>query len=393
MVSEPTQPSGEFVPDSVLDELKQAFGSGQEIAGGTETEQSDSSVVDPERAGTAVNPYDPTTELADLSLDVPRQARATIVIGGTDDLPDALYLDDEQLAAVVPRADPRPASGHDAGHDAGARNTIVIGDELDSSGVFDAVAVPSRSMDPRVRARRIAVKRAQGRRRLIWVALGVGVLLAIVAVLAVFASSLFSVKNVEVQGTVYTDQAQLQAVIDSMVGEPVLLVDTARAERALEAISWVEVAVVRRQFPDSVFVDIRERQPLATFQGSDGRYRVIDREGRVLDVIEGQPVHYMLLTGPAPDTEVGGFAGLPFAAAAQMVSALPGEIRSITRTASVDAATGDLGLVLQGDVEVRLGGYDQLDSKLARLLKLVRDGLEGIVRLDVSTDDVSVTKG
>ena len=42
---------------------------------------------------------------------------------------------------------------------------------------------------------------------------------------------------------------------------------------------------------------------------------------------------------------------------------------------------------------MRLGGYDQLDSKLARLLKLVRDGLEGIVRLDVSTDDVSVTKG
>jgi hypothetical protein len=102
---------------------------------------------------------------------------------------------------------------------------------------------------------------------------------------------------------------------------------------------------------------------------------------------------------------VGGFAGPPFAAAAQMVSALPPEIRNITQTASVDATTGDLGLVLNGtpadsstgteatSIEVRLGGYGQLDSKLARLLKLVRDGLDGISRIDVSTDDVSVTKG
>ena len=244
-------------------------------------------------------------------------------------------------------------------------------------------------MDPRVRARRIAVKRAKGQRRLLWAGGVVGVVLLIVAVLAVFASSLFAVKEVVVQGAVYTDRTQLQAVIDSMTGEPVLLVDTEAAERSLEEISWVELAVVTQQFPDTVFIDIRERQPLATFQGSDGRYRVIDRDGRVLDSLVGRPVEYMLLTGPAPDTDIGGLAGPPFAAAAQMVGALPAEIRSITLTASVDATTGDLGLVLRGDIEVRLGGYDQLDSKLARLLKLVRGGLDGLVGIDVSTDDVS----
>jgi cell division protein FtsQ len=360
----------------VLDELKVAF----------ETES----------PPVADDPFDPTVEIIDLTFDAPLPPRSTIVIGGDDELPDAVYLDDEELGSIATRL---------SGTETAGRNTIVIGDELDSTGAFDAVEVPSRSMDPRVRARRIAVKRAQGRRRLIWVFVGVGILLAAVAVLAVFASSLFSVKTVDVQGNVYTDPVQLQAVIDTMQGEPVLLVDTAAAERSLEAISWVEVAVVRRRFPDSVFIDIRERQPLATFQGSDGRYRVIDREGRVLDVLDGQPVDYMLLTGPAPDTEVGGFAGPPFAAAAQMVSALPPEIRNITQTASVDATTGDLGLVLNGtpadsttgteatSIEVRLGGYGQLDSKLARLLKLVRDGLDGIVRIDVSTDDVSVTKG
>jgi cell division protein FtsQ len=307
--------------------------------------------------------------------------------------------------------------------DASGRSTIVIGDELDSTGAFDAVAVPSRSMDPRVRARRIAVKRARGRKRLLWAGVVAVVLLIAVAVLAVFSSSLFAVDQVDVQGAAYTqftDGEQLQAIVDDVMGEPVLLVDTLAIERELESIPWIERAFVSKDFPNRVLIDVRERRPLATFQGSDTRYRVIDHDGRVLAVLDGRPTDYMLLTGPAPDTEAGGLAGTPFAAAAQMVGALPSEIRALTVTASVDATTGDLGLVIQrptsppsgatgatgdtvapndstgaGDdqeIEVRIGSSTRLDSKLARLLQLIRDGLDGVVRIDVSTNQVSVTK-
>jgi hypothetical protein len=75
------------------------------------------------------------------------------------------------------------------------------------------------------------------------------------------------------------------------------------------------------------------------------------------------------------------------------VASLPAEIRSITTAASVDAATGDLGLVLQPEIAVRVGGFAGLDAKLARLLQLVRDGLLGIVNIDVSTPEVSVIRG
>ena len=142
-----------------------------------------------------------------------------------------------------------------------------------------------------------------------------------------------------------------------------------------------------------MFVDVRERRPLATFAGSDGRYRVIDREGRVLDVIESRPVDYMLLTGPGPDTDPGDMAGEPFAIAAQLVAALPAEIRTVTESASVDASTGDLGLHLTPNVDVHLGGIDRIDAKLARLLQRVREGLDGVTRIDVSSDGISVTGG
>ena len=371
-MKEPTPPHGDHVPPSVLDELRAAFGS-RDLAGSPEPEHTGPEHTGPEPVLTA-----------------PPVARHTIKIGGDDELPDAVYLDAPGPAAERSTAE---MSGATAGTTiTGTR--IVIGDELEASGAFDAVEVPSRSMDPRLRARRVAVKRAQGRKRLLWVAAIGGVVLVVVAVLAVFASSLFSVEVIDVQGAVYSQARygeQFQRVIDEMQSDPVLLVDTRRAERELESIPWVERAFVRTDFPNRVVIDIRERRPLATYQGSDERYRVIDADGRVLDVLVGRPVDYMLLSGVGPDLEPGSMSGTQFAEAAQMVGALPSELRAITESASVDATTGDLGLQLAGGVSVRIGTFDRLDAKLARLLQQVRDGLDGIGRLDVSTDEVIET--
>ncbi len=340
-----------------------------------------------------------------------RPGRPTIVIGGDDSLPDAIYLDEGDASSSRNPTD-RSGRGADVAADgSGARGTIVIGDELEASGAFDAVEVPSRSMDPRVRARRIAVKRAQGRKRLLWVGAIAAVVVVIVAVLAVFSSSLFAVERVDVQGAPYTQARysdRMQAVIDRMMGEPVLLVDTAAAEAELERLPWIERAFVTTDFPNRVLIDVRERQPLATFVGSDTRYRVIDRDGYVLDVLDGRPSNYMLIDGIGPDLESGSSAGAQFSAAAQLVGALPAEIRSITMAATLDPTTGDLGLIVQNIpvpdpeapvdpgaapsepplVEVRIGSFNGLDGKLARLLQLVRDGLDDTPKIDVSTDDV-----
>ncbi len=312
--------------------------------------------------------------------------RATIVIGG-DDLPDAVYLGDD---AEVRLREVHAAAGGALG---ASGDPIQIGDDLDSSGVFDAVEPRSGSMDPRVRARRIAVKRAAGRRRLIWVAIVVGIVVVVTAALAVLASSLFGVEQVRITGAVYADPVELQAIVDDLDGEPILLVDTTEVEERLEAIAWVERAVVTTDFPHRVDIDLRERAPIATFAGSDGRYRVIDRDGRVLAILDSRPVDYMEITGAAPDADVAAFAGTPFAHAAQLAQALPPEIRAITTSVSVDATTGDLGLALQPEVEVRLGGFDDLDDKLARLLQFMRntEDLAIYSRLDVSTGEVSKT--
>ena len=322
-----------------------------------------------------------------------RSARRTTIVIADDELPDTVYLDDgrdDHLDGVE-----RLRRDGD-----GARSTVVIGDLDDGTTVHQlapAGSTGSGSMDPRIRARRIANRRAEGRRRLVWVAVVGAVVLVVVGAIAVVASPIFDVTNVHVQGVVYTDADVLKEVVGSLKGHPVLLVDTRKAESRLLEVPWVEQAKVSTSFPHTVTIDIRERRPLAAFQSGDGQWRVIDVDGRVLDVLAGQPDAYVLITGKNPDTGRGQYAGAPYASAASLVVAMPAEIRTLVASIGLDSATGTLSIQLSSGakkpIDVRLGDSSGLDDKLARLLSQVRKGLGGVCSLDVATSEVGVVPG
>lgn len=275
-----------------------------------------------------------------------------IVIDLDDDIPDSVYVE-----GSLDRD--------------GKRSIVFIED--DDTG--DAVAPESdrdirRGIEPRMRERRVAVKRAQGRKRLKWVALGVGVLLLVVAALAVLGSPLFAVREdqLTITGNVYTDPEQLDAVVDDLVGTPVLLVDTQRLERELERIAWVDAARVRVGFPHAATIEIRERRPIATYQGPDGRFRVLDSDGRVLDVLPGRPVAYVLLGGPdAVDLSPGQFAPKGYVAAADLAKNLTGSVRSRHPWIDVTSDGSRLVMYLDDGTEVRFGEARDLFVKLVRL--------------------------
>ena len=306
--------------------------------------------------------------------------RPTISIGG-DELPDAVYLDDELERGVAVGA------------------TLFIDDD----GSADAVApkeASTRGIEPRLRQRRIGVRRAESRRRLKWVLVAGLVLAVVVAALAVLGSSLFAVKNVDVSGNVYTDAAQLQAVVDDLTGTPVLRVDTLAAEEQLESIPWVEDARVTTKFPDSATIEIRERTPLVAMLGADGETRVLDRDGRVLDLIEGQPVALVWISGPGTlDTGLGGTAPIGYSSAASFVTKLTPTIRSRVQSMTVTPDGSDLRLILagvdaNGPIEVRfgsaIGDSDQIE-KLVRLERKLEDvGSDPVSVIDVSTSEVTV---
>jgi cell division protein FtsQ len=314
------------------------------------------------------------TAPGDEALDV---GRPTITIGGDESIPDAVYLDDE-----LERDSSAP---------------VFIDDDGSSDAVMPREAT-SRGIEPRLRQRRIGVRRAASRRRLWWAALIALVLVMVVGVLAVLGSSIFAVDQVSVTGNVYTDPDQLAEVVDDLRGTPVLLVDTDAFEAQLEAIPWVESARVTTTFPDSAGIEIRERTPVATMLGEDGRSRVIDADGRVLAVVDGQPVAPVWISGPGTlDLAAGDFAPIGYSSAASLVTKLTPNIRSRVESMMVTPDGSDLVLILtgpSGPIEVRFGSAIGDNAQIEKLVRLERKLLDLEDKpasvIDVSTSEVTV---
>ena len=218
--------------------------SGQDEAGSGEQEPTDGAHPDGEGEATP----DPDTGSGDVRviaigespgaaggggmIGEPTVARRTILIGEGDDVdeqPDAVYLD-EQLA----REDD-------------SKGTVFIEDD----GASDAIAPKDAArpgIEPRIRQRRIGVRRAAGRRRLRWVAIAAAVVLVLVGGLVV-VGSVFTIDSVRVSGAVYTDAEVLDGVVDDLRG-------AGKFEHPAGAVSWGrQFRRVDRRFADAVRVD------------------------------------------------------------------------------------------------------------------------------------------
>ena len=218
------------------------------------------------------------------------------------------------------------------------KKRVVISD--DDSGPVPATAPAGAS---RFRQRRIAIRRAAGLRRLRWFSV-VGIAVAAVLVfLLLLTSPILSIRNVEVEGNVYADPTMLGEVISDLKGEPILTADLHGAETRLEAIPWVREASLSTHLPSRVLIQIVERRPIAFYRAVDGFNRVIDRDGRVLDVIQGDPVDYFPIRGTGPNLSAGDTVGQPFLGAAQLINALPADLlaRLIAMAVSAD---GDVSM-------------------------------------------------
>ena len=273
--------------------------------------------------------------------------------------------------------------------DSSGKKRVVISDD---SEVVDKKSSrnPSDNGASRFRLRRIAVRREEGRRRLRWfTVLGLAVA-SVIIVLLLLTSPLLSVRKVDVEGVVYANPELVASIVDSIDGEPILTVDLDAAENKLLMIPWVRQARVSMHLPSRVTIEVVERSPIAFFRSVDGFNRVIDRDGRVLDVIEGDPVDFTPIIGTGPNLSAGQNTEQPFLGAAELINALPSELRARLLTVTV-SPEGEVSLALTNDVEVLFGRPDDFQVKLVGVVnEIKRQGSRRYAIIDVSSGQPSV---
>jgi cell division protein FtsQ len=93
----------------------------------------------------------------------------------------------------------------------------------------------------------------------------------------------FSVQEVLVEGRRSVDGGAIMSALGVGRGDPIFDLDPDAAQTALLQIPWIRSASVERRLPDTIFVRVEERVPLALWQANQ-KFSLIDRDGHVLPV-------------------------------------------------------------------------------------------------------------
>ena len=373
--SHDSKPSGEFVvsevSNEVLDELSQLFGSDSTPSVSQAPESPDDDNVD-------------TTTMLTSSGDV-----------------TAAGVEDESVSAVIEIVDesldvssptPGPADpliiemrGDVLTGDDDAEAFVVISDSLDH-----VVIVDDDRPDPTFEDRRRKQERRERLQRVKWLKLAGVVVGAIVVVMAILASPLFAIRSVTLEGNVYTSKEVVEQVRDLLKGASVFTVDTGKARTILLDDPWVSDVRITTHFPSKALVEIAERVPVVWYVGTDQKVRVVDARGRVIVVLDGWPTKYLQVEGTGPSLDAGAVADDAYRAAAQLVLALPDEIRPKVASLALSPG-GELSMTLKSGTVVRFGQPADLQNKLVLVVVLLRrQDPATLAVVDVSTGTATV---
>lgn len=222
---------------------------------------------------------------------------------------------------------------------------------------------------------------AATRRRRIhrWIALAVVIALLGLAVWAVWFSSLLTVREVRVLGTVNVSAEQVRTAADVPSDVPLARVDVAGITERIDAIPRVKSVEVRRGWPDVLVLVVTERVPLAvTRAGTSLAYldQTGARFGSLTVAPRGMP---LVVSSDQPSTQ----------AALDVVGALPKALRDTTATVTAKTRD-DVVLTLADGVRVRWGSAEQSDRKAEVLAALLR---VKAASYDVSAPDLPTSRG
>ena len=354
------------VSDQVLQELSGLFGGGE-----PETSAQPDEVVEP--ADVTV------TDVLDL-----------VDVVSENDTPHGNELPEAEYVVIVdPSAEeifqPKPIDPLLNGMAEDAGTLVVIGDDLDRVVIVDDDR-PDSTFEERQRRSR----RRERLQKVKWLKLAGAIVACVVVVIALLASPIFAIRSVTVEGNVYTSEKVLVAVTKTLKGASVFTVNTGKARELLLADSWVSDVRITTRFPGKALVEIAERVPIIWYVGDDQRARIVDARGRVIAVLAGWPTKYLRVAGVGPSLEAGAVADDVYRAAAQLVLALPEELRPSVKSLEVSAG-GELAMTLAGGTLVRFGPPNDLQDKLVAVVVLLRrQSPSTLAIIDVSTGEPTV---
>ena len=363
------------VSAEVLEELSHLFGEPQSNA--TTGEKNSAEEIDETIDGSSLGAQGITTAIA---KDVTPMAEVISIIAEPGLEPDLTPAPPDPLLNPVSRVGDVMEAADDSGG-----TVVIVDDEMDR-----VVIVDEDRPDPRFEERQRRHKRRERLRKVKWFKLALAISIAVALVLGVLASPLFAIRKVVFEGNVYTSPKTIEDVTKLLDGASVFTADTRAAREKVLEDPWVSEVRITTDFSGSALVEVAERVPVVWYVGEDQKARMIDARGFIIAVLEGWPTKYLQVTGTGASLDAGSFADDVYRAAAQLVLALPDEIRGRVKSLEL-AGGGELSMILKEGTIVRFGPPTDLQNKLVAVVVLFRrQDPATLVVVDVSTGNPTV---
>ena len=180
----------------------------------------------------------------------------------------------------------------------------------------------------------------------------------------------FSVKRVEIQGIHHMDRLPVYSVALDQKSTAMPLVDLGEIRNKLLQFGWVQDARVSRRLPDTLLVDIVERQPAAIWQ-YQGKLNLIDKDGVILQPVDPQAMPDLpIVVGPDANTQASSLTAL-LDAAPRLKPMFAGATWIGDRRWDIRFNSGETLALPEGDQQARdaYAKFDRMDQAASLLGK------------------------
>ena len=180
----------------------------------------------------------------------------------------------------------------------------------------------------------------------------------------------FTLKRVEITGAERVSRLAIYNVAFDQDSMAMPLVDLAATRARLLRFGWIREARVSRRLPDTLVIDIVERQPVAIWQNNQ-QLSLIDGDGVVLEPVRIDHMPNLpLVIGPDANRHMGGLGAL-LQAAPRLRPQIAGATWVGQRRWDIRFQSGELLTLPEGDEEARraitrFAMMDQQDPLLGR---------------------------
>ena len=186
-----------------------------------------------------------------------------------------------------------------------------------------------------------------------------------VAIAAVVYLPVFKLENIYVKGNSYVPQDDIMRIAGVYKGQHMFQVETDKAVQNLRKDLRIEQAIVKRTFPNGIYIEVEERRPVACVACEFG-FLDLDRKGMVLNAYRVRHLQTIpLLSGvEARDLYIGDtFGNEQIILALQYLSPL--DETELAQIAEVNLVNPGYVVVRTTDAaEIRIGVLDRIEEKV-----------------------------